>query len=81
MWIENKIFKEDLDYITNVEFIDWNKLIAKTVFITGTTGPIVYTAGNALLCKNLIDNSNIKIIALVLKVYLNGIKSLWQYRR
>lgn len=26
MWLENKIFHEDLEYITNQEFIQWRRL-------------------------------------------------------
>lgn len=65
MWMENKIFKEDLEYITSVNFIDWHKLDNKTVFVTGATGLIGYTFVSALLYRNLIYNSNIKVIALV----------------
>lgn len=65
MWTQNKIFKEDLEYITSVNFIDWHKLDNKTVFVTGATGLIGYTFVSALLYRNLIYNSNIKVIALV----------------
>lgn len=65
MWTENEIFKEDLEYITGVNFIDWYKLDNKTVFVTGATGLIGYTFVSALLYRNLVYNSNIKVIALV----------------
>lgn len=65
MWTENKIFKEDLEYITSASFIDWKKLDNKTVFITGATGLIGYAFVSALLYRNLKYQSNIKIIALV----------------
>ena len=65
MWTQNKIFKEDLEYITDVNFIDWHKLDNKTVFVTGATGLIGYTFVSALLYRNLNYNSNIKVIALV----------------
>lgn len=65
MWTENKIFKEDLEYITSVNFIDWHKLDNKIVFVTGATGLIGYTFVSALLYRNLVYNSNIKVIALV----------------
>lgn len=65
MWTENKIFKEDLEYITSAGFIDWQKLDNKTVFVTGATGLIGYTLVSALLYRNLKYKSNIKIIALV----------------
>ena len=65
MWTENKTFKEDLEYITGVHFIDWHKLDNKTVFVTGATGLIGYTFVSALLYRNLVYKSNIKVIALV----------------
>ena len=65
MWIENKIFKEDLEYMTATGFIDWQKLDNKAVFVTGATGLIGYTLVSALLYRNLKYKSNIKIIALV----------------
>ncbi len=65
MWTENKIFKEDLKYITSACFIDWQKFDNKTVFVTGATGLIGYTLVSALLYRNLKYKSNIKIIALV----------------
>lgn len=65
MWLENKVFKEDMDYIINVDFIDWSKLNNKTVFITGATGLIGYYLTCALLYRNMMFNSQIKIIALV----------------
>lgn len=65
MWTENKVFKEDLEYITSASFIDWKKLDNKTVFVTGATGLIGYTFVSALQYRNLKYQSNIKIIALV----------------
>lgn len=65
MWIENRVFEEDLQYINNAEFIDWDKINNKTVFITGATGLIGYTLVCALLYRNLVYSSNIKVIALV----------------
>ena len=65
MWIENKVFKEDLDYIINVDFIDWPKFNNKTIFITGATGLIGYYLTCALLYRNMMCHSHIKIIALV----------------
>lgn len=65
MWLENKVFKEDLDYIINVDFIDWSKLNNKTVFITGATGVIGYYLTCALLYRDMVYHSQIKIIGLV----------------
>lgn len=65
MWIDNKIFKEDMEYIIHVNFINWEKLNNKTIFITGATGLIGYYLTSALIYKNIKENSNIKILALV----------------
>lgn len=65
MWTENQIFKEDLEYINNVNFVDWKKLENKTVLVTGGTGLIGYYFINALLFRNLTMQSNITVVALV----------------
>lgn len=65
MWIDNKIFKEDMEYIIHANFIDWEKLNNKTIFITGATGLIGYYLTSSLVYKNIKENSNIKILALV----------------
>lgn len=65
MWINNKIFKEDMEYIIQANFINWEKLNNKTIFITGATGLIGYYLTSALIYRNIKENSNIKILALV----------------
>lgn len=65
MWIDNKIFKEDMEYIIHANFINWEKLNNKTIFITGATGLIGYYLTSSLVYKNIKENSNIKILALV----------------
>ena len=65
MWIDNTIFKEDLDRINRASFIDWAKFDGKTFFVTGGTGLIGYTFICALLYRNLIHHSRIHVIALV----------------
>ena len=65
MWIENKIFHEDLEYINDVDYIPWDCLNGKTVFITGATGLIGYYVASALLYRNIKYNSSIKVMALV----------------
>lgn len=65
MWIDNKIFKEDMEYIIHANFVNWEKLNNKTIFITGATGLIGYYLICALIYKNIKENSNIKILALV----------------
>ena len=49
MWTENPIFREDLDRLTSYDYIPWDDLRDSTVFITGATGLIGYTAVFALL--------------------------------
>lgn len=65
MWIDNTIFKEDLDRINRASFIDWEKFEQKTFFVTGGTGLIGYTFICALLYRNLIHHSRIHVIVLV----------------
>lgn len=65
MWLESKVYKEDLEYITNASFLKWDKLTNKTIFITGATGLIGYCLISALLYRNMVFGTNIKIIALV----------------
>ena len=45
---DDKIFKEDLEYITNANFIDWHKLDNKTVLIHGNPSNGI----DAFLSKN-----------------------------
>ena len=65
MWIENQVFKDDMDYIINADFIKWHKFKNKTVFITGATGLIGYYLTSALLYRNMIYSDNIHVIILV----------------
>lgn len=65
MWINNKIFKEDMEYIIHANFINWENLNNKTIFITGATGLIGYYLTSSLVYKNIKENSNIKILVLV----------------
>ena len=53
MWINNKIFKEDMEYIIHANFINWEKLNNKTIFITGATGLIGYYLTSSLVYKNI----------------------------
>ena len=65
MWLENPIFYEDMEYIAGVDFIPWNKLQGKTLFITGATGLIGFNLISALAYMNLYKNLSLKILALV----------------
>ena len=62
---DNKQFIEDMEYISNAEFIPWDRLNNKTVLITGATGLIGYTLVNSLVYANKKLGLNLKILALV----------------
>lgn len=65
MWLENPIFREDMEYIAGADFIPWEKLNGKTLFITGATGLIGFNLISALAYKNLKQGLPLKILALV----------------
>lgn len=58
-------FIKDVEYVCNAQFIPWDKLKNKTVFITGATGLIGYTLVQALLYANRKRCLNLKVMALV----------------
>lgn len=61
----NSILEEDLEEIINSSLIDWKKLKDKTIFITGATGLIGSILVKAILLRNKLKNSNIKLVLLV----------------
>lgn len=65
MWLENPIFREDMEYIAGVEFVPWEKLRGKTLFITGATGLIGFNLISALAYMNLHRDLPLKMLALV----------------
>lgn len=65
MWIDNAIFKEDMEFIAACESIDWKQLENSTVLVTGATGLIGSTIVNALIYTDKKMNLNLKVIALV----------------
>lgn len=65
MWIENKIFHEDMKSITDASYIPWAKLSNKTIFVTGATGLIGFNFISALAYAHLYKNIPLKMIALV----------------
>lgn len=65
MWIENKIFQEDMKVITDASYIPWAKLRNKTIFVTGATGLIGFNLISALAYAYLYKNIPLKILALV----------------
>lgn len=65
MWIDNAIFKEDMEFIATCESIDWTQLENSTVFVTGATGLIGSTIVSALVYADKKMKLNLKVIALV----------------
>ncbi len=65
MWIENEIFREDIEEICNSAYIPWADLTGKTVFITGATGLIGYVVASALMFYSLRNGCQIDILLLV----------------
>ena len=65
MWLENPTFREDLEYIAGVDFVPWEKLRGKTLFITGATGLIGFNLISSLAYMNLKRDIPLKIFALV----------------
>lgn len=60
-----KQFIEDMELVCNADFIPWEKLKDKTIFVTGATGLIGYTLVNSLVYASKKKSLNIKVIALV----------------
>lgn len=65
MWINNKIVEQDLDYIVSCDFIPWEMLRNKTIFITGATGLIGQNLVNGLLYANTKRDLNTRVLCLV----------------
>lgn len=65
MWIENKIFQDDMKTITDASYIPWSNLRNKTIFVTGATGLIGFNLISALAYAHLYKNIPLKILALV----------------
>lgn len=49
MWLETPVFKEDMEQIVQSDFIHWERLKGRTVFITGATGLIGYYLANSII--------------------------------
>ena len=65
MWIDNKIFQEDMEMIAEASYIPWDKLDGKTVLVTGATGLIGFNLISALAYEQLYKGISLKILALV----------------
>ncbi len=61
----NSILLRDLQNITSADFIPWEELKDRTIFVTGATGLIGYNLICALLYADEIKKLNLKVYALV----------------
>lgn len=68
MWTESKVFCEDLEQICAAEYIPWEQLRGKSVFVTGATGLIGSALVSALLYAELHKSLGLSVIALVRSV-------------
>ena len=59
------IFDEDLEWVKEIDFIDWNRLKDKTLFVTGATGLIGAAVINVLDYINEWQKLGIHILVLV----------------
>ncbi len=65
MWLENEILKEDLENLLCLDYIEWDKLRDKTIFITGATGLLGFNLISGLAYADMKKSLELKIIALV----------------
>ena len=65
MWVEQSIFREDMEYISGVDFIPWEDLRDSTILITGATGLIGFNLVSALAYIALYKKIPLHILALV----------------
>ena len=65
MWFDNEIIRADLEYITTVSFIDWEKFRNSSFFITGGTGLIGTWIVNSLVYANMKFDLNMELTLLV----------------
>lgn len=65
MWIDNKSFQEDMEFITGNSCIPWANFKGKTIFVTGATGLIGFNLISALTYAHLYKDIPMKILALV----------------
>ena len=65
MWIENDVFREDMEYIADVPFLLWEDMRGKTVLITGGTGLLGFNLISALSYAALYREIPLRILALI----------------
>ena len=65
MWIDNEIFREDMEMVAESSYIPWERLNGKTILVTGATGLIGFNLISALSYAHLYKGLSLKIVALV----------------
>ena len=65
MWIGNDFFKEDLESVSNMSYIPWDKLKNKTILITGATGLLGFNLVSLLSYLSIYKGVSLRILALV----------------
>ncbi len=65
MWPNNTDYSKDMEQICRSDYIPWEKLKGKCVFVTGATGLIGFTLTNALLYADRERGLGLKVLALV----------------
>lgn len=65
MAVNRNIIREDIECVSNAEFIPWDKMKGAAILITGATGLIGTTMIHSLNHANKTKTLNLKIIALV----------------
>ena len=61
----DSVTQEDLNYLANVDFLDWEKIRDSSILVTGATGQIGSEIVKLLIILNETKKLNIKIIALI----------------
>lgn len=62
---QDPILQEDLELIANSPTVPWKAFEGKTILITGASGLIGSQTVKAILCRNRLHASGIKVLALV----------------
>lgn len=65
MWIENGVFREDMEYIVNASFLPWEDLRGTTILVTGGTGLLGFNLISALSYAALYRDIPMRILALI----------------
>lgn len=65
MWMNNTVFKEDMEHIAATDFIPWEQLAAKRILVTGATGLVGFNVVCGLLYANRVKKLGLTVLALV----------------